>query len=87
MPPSNASIDWSERANAMSDSFGTLADQILINLEGLLETGRRAVNCAETALLVPDAEGAHLRFLVSLNSKPGIALSESARRTFYGRLG
>ncbi len=73
MPPSNASIDWSELADTMSERFGTLADQVLINLESLLESGRRAVNCAETALLVPDADGTHLRFLVSLNSKPGIA--------------
>jgi len=62
--------DWSDLLELMTDRFGRLSDQVL---EALLDAGRRVVNCAEAALLVPGADGTTLKFLVSVNSRPGIA--------------
>lgn len=69
-PPQPA--DWSDLLEMMMDRFGRLADQALENLELLLTSGRDCVGSAETALMVPDDDGLHLRFLVSVNSRPGI---------------
>lgn len=64
--------DWSGLVRLMSDRIGSLAEHVLDNLRDLLDAGRRIVNCSESGLLVPNAEGTHMRFLVSVNSKPGI---------------
>lgn len=69
---SNEESDWSGLVKLMSDRIGNLAEQVLDNLRELLDAGRKIVNCSESALLIPNAEGTHLRFLVSVNSKPGI---------------
>lgn len=68
----NQEPDWSGLVKSMSDRIGNLAEHVLDNLRDLLDVGRRMVNCSESGLLVPDAEGTHMRFLVSVNSKPGI---------------
>lgn len=73
MSNASQSSGWPELIATMSQRFGGLADQVLDNLRELLDAGRGMVNCAETALLVPNADGTHLRFLVSVNSKPGVA--------------
>ena len=73
MSNANQTTGWPELIATMSQRFSGLADQVLDNLRELLDAGRGMVNCAETALLVPSADGTHLRFLVSVNSKPGVA--------------
>lgn len=73
MNPPPQPPDWSDLLEMMMDRFGRLADQALENLETLLTTGRDCVGSAETALMVADDDGEHLRFLVSVNSRPGIA--------------
>lgn len=64
--------DWPELFQRMSERITHVADHLLDALGELLDAGRKIVNCAESGLLVPNAEGTHLRFLVSINSKPGI---------------
>lgn len=61
--------DWSGLLELMTRRFSQLTDQVLANLEALLDAGRRIMNCAEIGLMVPDAGGSHLKFLVSLNSR------------------
>lgn len=73
MPPTPASTNWSDLLELMADRFGMLTDQALENLRALLDSGRGVVNCAEAGLLVPTEDGSHLRFLVSVNSRPGIS--------------
>ncbi len=73
MASANQSADWPALAEMMSDRFGRLIERVLDNLRELLAAARPLVNCAESALLVPNAKGTHLRFLVSVNSKPGVA--------------
>ena len=65
--------DWSDLLEMMTDRFGSLSGQALENLGALLAAGRDIVGCAETAVLVPDEDGRHLRFLVSVNSRPEIS--------------
>ncbi|MBL8852052.1 MAG: GAF domain-containing protein [Planctomycetaceae bacterium] len=65
--------EWSDLLELMTDRFGRLSDHVLDNLEALLDQGRRVMNCAEAALMVPEPDGDHLKFLVSVNSRPGIA--------------
>lgn len=73
MNPSPQPADWSDLLEMMTDRFGRLSGQALDNLGALLTAGREIVGCAETAVLVPDEDGEHLRFLVSVNSRPEIA--------------
>jgi hypothetical protein len=70
-PPQPA--DWSDLLEMMTDRFGSLSGLALENLGALLATGRDIVGCAETAVMVPDEDGRHLRFLVSVNSRPEIS--------------
>lgn len=73
MPATHSPTDWSDLLELMADRFGMLTDQALENLRILLDSGRGVVNCAEAGLLVPTDDGSHLRFLVSVNSRPGIS--------------
>lgn len=73
MPTTHSPTDWSDLLELMADRFGTLTDQALENLRALLDAGRGVINCAESGLLVPTEDGTALRFLVSVNSRPGIA--------------
>jgi hypothetical protein len=68
-----AAPDWPELLQLMTARFERLGGYVLENLEALLEAGRRIVNCAEAALMVPDGDGSKLRFLASVNSRPGVA--------------
>lgn len=63
---------WSALVQRMSERIAHVADHLLDALGELLDNGRKIVNCAESGLLVPNGEGTHLRFLVSINSRPGI---------------
>jgi hypothetical protein len=73
MPATHSPTDWSDLLELMADRFGTLTDQALENLRTLLESGRNVVNSSECGLLVPTDNGTELRFLVSVNSRPGIS--------------
>jgi hypothetical protein len=73
MPATHSPTDWSDLLELMADRFGTLTDQALENLRTLLESGRNVVNSSECGLLVPSESGSELRFLVSVNSRPGIS--------------
>jgi len=70
---SDQASEWFDLAKQMSQRFSKLNDHVLDNLRFLLNAGRKIVGCAESALLVPEGDGAQLRFLVSVNSRPGVA--------------
>lgn len=72
MSQADASPEWPKLAELMSDRFGGLTESVLENLRLLLDAGRQLVHCAESALMIPEEKGTHLRFLVSVNSRPGI---------------
>jgi hypothetical protein len=65
--------DGTKIVEMLVERFDSLTTSVLEHLRALLEAGRGLVNCAESALMVPDEDGEHLRFLVSVNSRPGVA--------------
>jgi GAF domain-containing protein len=64
--------DWSELVQHLAERVQEQPAHVLAMLRELLLVGRRVVNCSEAAVMVPDAGGTHLRFLVSVNSTPAI---------------
>lgn len=70
---SNPASDWSELVEVLSQRFGSLNEHVQEILRVLLDAGRRVLNCAESALLVPTEDETALKFLVSVNSKPELA--------------
>lgn len=53
--------------------FAQVGETILSHLRAMVGETRRQLNCAECGLLVPADDGNSLRFLVSANSREGIA--------------
>lgn len=69
----NRPPDWSNLIELMFQSLESLTEPVVDSLRELLESGRKVIDCAETAILIPNAVGEELKFLVSVNSKPGVA--------------
>jgi GAF domain-containing protein len=64
--------DWSELVQKLMQHADEQPGHVLRMLRELLLTARDVVNCSEVGMMVPDAEGTHLHFLVSVGSKPEV---------------
>jgi transcriptional regulator with GAF, ATPase, and Fis domain len=64
--------DWSELVRMLMNRADEQPEHVLRMLRELLLVGRDVVNCSEVGMMVPDVDGTHLHFLVSVNSDPAV---------------
>ncbi len=72
MSSTSPDSDWPDLIGTLLQNYRGFGEQALASIRELFETARRALPCAEAGLLTPMAENDKLRFLVSVNSRPGV---------------
>ncbi len=70
MPASENQPQWSQLGDFVEQRLRAQAEQTLATLGELLKSATQVVGCSEAGLLIPADDEDHLRFLVSVNSRP-----------------
>jgi len=66
-PNGSSDVDWSEAVSVLRGRFESLIEEAAGALREIVQWGCAAVGSAESSLMVPDEDGVHLKFLVSVN--------------------